>query len=58
MGAVSLIGLGLVRLAIRKALAPVPQIAHDLRQRDPADLSQLPGAPCARSAACLTPSTA
>lgn len=48
MGAVSLIGRGFVWLTIRKALAQMRQITHDLRQRDPADLSQLPGAPPAR----------
>lgn len=45
LAAVSLIGLGFVWLAIRVALAPLRQMAEALRVRDPADLSQIDGAP-------------
>ncbi|APE45520.1 histidine kinase [Sulfitobacter alexandrii] len=45
LGVVSLIGLGFVWLAIRVALAPLRQLAEALRLRDPADLSQIDGAP-------------
>ena len=45
LAVVSLIGLVFVWLAIRAALSPLRQIAQALRDRDPADLSQIEGAP-------------
>lgn len=42
---VSLIGLGFVWVAIRVALSPLRQMAQALQDRDPADLSQIDGAP-------------
>ena len=45
LAVVSLIGLGFVWLAIRVALSPLRQMAEALRARDPADLSQIDGAP-------------
>lgn len=45
LAVVSLIGLGFVWLAIRVALAPLRQMAQALQNRDPADLSQIKGAP-------------
>ncbi|WP_232829341.1 sensor histidine kinase N-terminal domain-containing protein [Tropicimonas sp. IMCC34043] len=45
LAAVSLIGLGFVWLAIRTALAPLRELAMDLRRRDPDDLSQIEGDP-------------
>ena len=39
LAAVSLVGLGCVWLAIRAALAPLRQIAADLKRRDPGDLT-------------------
>lgn len=45
LACVSLIGLGFVWVAIRVALAPLRQLAQALQNRDPADLSQIDGAP-------------
>lgn len=45
LAAVSLIGLGFVWVAIRTSLAPLRQIATDLRLRAPDDLSPVNGAP-------------
>ncbi|MDT8327209.1 MAG: extracellular solute-binding protein [Roseovarius sp.] len=45
LGALSLIGLGFVWVAIRTSLSPLRQIAGDLRLRAPNDLSPVKGAP-------------
>ena len=45
LGALSLIGLGFVWVAIRTSLSPLRQIAGDLRLRAPNDLSPVNGAP-------------
>ncbi len=45
LAVVSLIGLAFVWLAIRAALSPLRQMAQALQDRDPADLSQIDGAP-------------
>lgn len=45
LGALSLIGLGFVWLAIRSSLSPLRQIAGDLGRRAPNDLSPVEGAP-------------
>ncbi|MCA0964647.1 extracellular solute-binding protein [Salipiger bermudensis] len=45
LGALSLIGLGFVWVAIRTSLSPLRQIAGDLRLRAPNDLSPVEGAP-------------
>ena len=45
LAAVSLVGLGCVWLAIRAALAPLRQIAADLKRRDPSDLTAVAGDP-------------
>jgi two-component system sensor histidine kinase TctE len=45
LAALSVIGLVCVWIAIRTALAPLRQIAGELRRRDPADLADIPGSP-------------
>lgn len=45
LAVISLIGLGFVWVAIRSSLAPLRQIASDLRLRTPSDLSLVHGAP-------------
>lgn len=45
LGVVSLIGLGFVWLAIRRALSPLRQIEADLSAREPTDLSLLDARP-------------
>ncbi len=45
LAAISLIGLGFVWLAIRRALAPLRQIEADLRTREPSDRSHLKATP-------------
>ncbi|WP_242509465.1 extracellular solute-binding protein [Rhodovulum imhoffii] len=45
LAVLSLIGLGFVWVAIRTSLSPLRQIAHDLAQREPADLALVEGSP-------------